>query len=121
MLESNMEKTLVMGTVGSDIHSVANTLIEKELSEKGFFVINLGVAVPEIEWINAISKKPTDLVLIGSMNGDLLPVIQLVDELKKFISPEKIIVGGKLNLGSESQSLSPFLFFQSFKTQNPVT
>ena len=109
MLKSNMEKTLVMGTVGSDIHSVANTLIEKELSEKGFFVINLGVAVPEIEWLNVISKKPTDLVLIGSMNGDLLPVIQLVDELKKLISPEKIIVGGKLNLGSESQSLSPFL------------
>jgi len=109
MVKFGMKKKIVIGTVGSDIHSVANTLIEKELSEKGFVVTNLGVAVPEIEWLNVISKKPTDLVLIGSMNGDLLPVIQLVGKLKKLINPEKIIVGGKLNLGSQSKSLSPLL------------
>ena len=104
-----MRPLIVIGTVGSDVHSVANTLLEKALIDSGFQVENLGVAVPEIEWLETIISLQPDLALIGSMNGDLIPLNHLIKSLTSLISPWKIIVGGKLNLGSDGSSNAPLL------------
>jgi methylmalonyl-CoA mutase cobalamin-binding subunit len=101
---------VLMGSVGSDIHSVANQLLEKELTDKGFEVQNLGVAAPVDEWINLIILKRPFLVLIGSMNGDLSPILELVTKIKQLKQFNgHIVVGGNLKLGSNGNSISEFL------------
>ena len=104
-----MKPLIVIGTVGSDVHSIANNLLEKALIDSGFQVENLGVAVPEIEWLDTIKNLQPDLAMIGSMNGDLIPLNHLIKSLTSLISPWKIIVGGKLNLGSHGSSNAPLL------------
>jgi len=99
-----------MGNVGSDIHSVANILLEKELVEKSFLVRNLGVAVPIGEWVEAFLNFHPNLLLIGSMNGDLEPVVGLIQEVKAINSFHcEILVGGNLKLGSNGGSIAPLL------------
>jgi hypothetical protein len=74
-----------------------------------FKIHNIGVAVTREEWIHHCKNDQPKLVLIGSMNGDLLPVIETIQSLKEVIDPGKILVGGKLNLGSQGKSLAPLL------------
>jgi methylmalonyl-CoA mutase cobalamin-binding subunit len=104
-----MSKVILIGTVGSDVHSVANTLLEKALVDSGLKVQNLGVAVPEDEWMEITQSLNPDLVLIGSMNGDLLPLHSIIRKLTQIFSPQKIVIGGKLNLGSEGMSNAPMI------------
>lgn len=104
-----MGKVILIGTVGSDVHSVANTLLEKALVDSGLKVQNLGVAVPEDEWMEVTQSLNPDLVLIGSMNGDLLPLHSIVRKLTQILSPRKIVIGGKLNLGSDGMSNAPII------------
>ncbi|HEY8500615.1 MAG TPA: methylaspartate mutase subunit S, partial [Clostridia bacterium] len=39
------KKTLVMGVIGADVHSVGNKILERAFTEAGFNVVNLGVMV----------------------------------------------------------------------------
>jgi len=101
---------ILIGTVGSDVHSVANNLLENELLSSGFKVINLGVSVPVDELISKVSQVNPNLVLIGSMNGDLQPVMDLIRELSLLNFPiNNIIVGGNLKLGSEGIAITEIL------------
>lgn len=104
-----MDALVLMGTVGSDVHSVANTLLEKSLIDSGFNVQNLGVAVPEEEWVEVAQEVNPDLVLIGSMNGDLLPLMNMIKKLSGQLPTWKIVIGGKLNLGSQGLSSAPLI------------
>ena len=104
-----MSSLVLLGTVGSDVHSVANTLLEKALNDSGYAVQNLGVAVPDFEWIEFTKSLNPDLVLIGSMNGDLLPLTNVIKTLLNYLPAWKIVVGGKLNLGSDGLSSAPFI------------
>lgn len=104
-----MSTVILLGTVGSDVHSVANTLLEKALIDSGLNVHNLGVAVPEQEWIDAANRFNPDLVLIGSMNGDLIPLHSAIRRLINILPAKKILIGGKLNLGSDGLSNAPLI------------
>ena len=84
-----MEPLIVIGTVGSEVKSIANNILEKALIDSGFQVENLGVAVPEIEWLDTIKNLQPDLAMIGSMNGDLIPLNHLIKSLSSPISPWK--------------------------------
>lgn len=103
-------RKVLLGSVGSDVHSVANRLIEKHLSDKNFEVYNLGVSVPIKEWLEKYSDYLPDLVLIGTMNGDLEPVIQLVRNLREISNDSvSILIGGNPKLGSAGISLAPLI------------
>jgi methylmalonyl-CoA mutase cobalamin-binding subunit len=104
-----MSQVVLLGTVGSDVHSVANTLLEKALDDSGLKVHNLGVAVPEHEWLSVATYLRPDLVLIGSMNGDLVPLHNVIRKLIEIMPAHRILIGGKLNLGSEGISNAPFI------------
>jgi methylmalonyl-CoA mutase cobalamin-binding subunit len=104
-----MSTVILLGTVGSDVHSVANTLLEKALIDSGLNVHNLGVAVPEQEWIDAANRFSPDLVLIGSMNGDLIPLHSAIRSLINILPAKQILIGGKLNLGSDGLSNAPLI------------
>lgn len=100
----------LIGTVGTDVHSVANHLLEKEFRDRGFEVKNLGVAVDQRVWLEETKNFQPDIVLVGSMNGDLGPVAELVKRIKELNFPNlEIVVGGNLQLGSRGESLAPLL------------
>lgn len=105
-----MPAKILMGTCGSDVHSVANFLIEKCLTDAHMEVKNLGVSVPEFEWLDEIDSFKPNLLLLGSMNGDLQPLIELIGKISSMGFPKSnILIGGKLRLGSDGDSLAPFL------------
>jgi methylmalonyl-CoA mutase cobalamin-binding subunit len=92
------------------VHSVANNLVEKCLVDIGIQVRNLGVAVSITEWVNAAAEFNPDLLMVGSMNGDLQPLVELISSLVDAgYQANQIIVGGKLRLGSDGPSLIPFI------------
>jgi len=105
-----VNKKVLLGTCGSDVHSVANNLVEKCLVDIGVQVRNLGVAVSTTEWLHNVQDFNPDLVMVGSMNGDLQPLVELISSLiNAGYQSDRVIVGGKLRLGSEGPSLIPFI------------
>ena len=101
---------VLLGTCGSDVHSVANNLIEKCLIDIGIQVRNLGVAVSTTEWLDEVKDFNPDLLMVGSMNGDLQPLVELISSLVDAgYQADRVVVGGKLRLGSDGPSLIPFI------------
>ena len=67
---SNKQKKIVIGVIGHDIHSVAVKLLEIELVNHDYKVLNLGVDTePEI-FKDAAIEFGADAVLISSLNGE---------------------------------------------------
>jgi methylaspartate mutase sigma subunit len=62
-------KTLVMGVIGADVHSVGNKILEHAFRQAGFKVINLGVMVSQVEYIQAAIETEADARLVSSLYG----------------------------------------------------
>lgn len=63
------KKTLVMGVIGADVHSVGNKILEYAFRQAGFNVINLGVMVSQEEYIQAAIETEADAILVSSLYG----------------------------------------------------
>lgn len=63
------KKTLVMGVIGADVHSVGNKILEHAFRQAGFNVINLGVMVSQEEYIQAAIETAADVILVSSLYG----------------------------------------------------
>lgn len=63
------KKTLVMGVIGADVHSVGNKILEYAFREAGFNVVNLGVMVSQSEYIEAAIETAADAILVSSLYG----------------------------------------------------
>ena len=63
------KKTLVMGVIGADVHSVGNKILERAFTEAGFKVVNLGVMVSQEEYIQAAIETAADVILVSSLYG----------------------------------------------------
>ncbi|MBN2558552.1 MAG: methylaspartate mutase subunit S [Clostridia bacterium] len=64
-----MNKTLVLGVIGADVHSVGNKILEYALNLEGFNVVNLGVMVSQQEFIDAAVETAADAILVSSLYG----------------------------------------------------
>ncbi len=62
-------KTLVLGVIGADVHSVGNKIMEYALSQAGFRVVNLGVMASQEDFINAAVETAADAILVSSLYG----------------------------------------------------
>ncbi|MDF2985925.1 MAG: glutamate mutase subunit [Eubacterium sp.] len=62
-------KTLVMGVIGADVHSVGNKILEHAFRQAGFNVVNLGVMVSQEEYIQAAVETAADVILVSSLYG----------------------------------------------------
>ena len=47
------KKKLVIGVIGADVHAVGNAILNRAFLDAGFDVTNLGVLVPQDEFIKA--------------------------------------------------------------------
>ncbi|MGA0443338.1 MAG: hypothetical protein ACO3M0_05415, partial [Candidatus Nanopelagicaceae bacterium] len=92
---------LILGVVGSDVHCVANQLLEVEFRNHGYAVINLGVALDEGVILQSLSGEGNEFVLLGTINGDIEPAISEIKAVRaRYSKNVVIVVGGNVVLGA---------------------
>lgn len=93
--------TLVLGVIGADVHAVGNKILNHAFTEAGFNVVNLGVLVPQEEFINAAVESAADAIVVSSLYGhgemDCRGLRQKCDEAG--LKDIKLYVGGNLVVG----------------------
>ena len=62
-------RTIVLGVIGSDCHSVGNKILDYFFTEQGYHVVNLGVMVSQDEFIDAAIETRADAILVSSLYG----------------------------------------------------
>ena len=60
---------VVLGVIGADCHAVGNKILNYALLQGGFEVINLGVLVPQEEFINAAIETNAKAIIVASLYG----------------------------------------------------
>ena len=97
------QKTLVMGVIGSDVHAVGNQILYHAFREAGFNVINLGVMVPQEEYIAAAIESNADASVVSSLYGqgelDCRGLRDKCDEAG--LAGIKLLVGGNVVIGKQ--------------------
>ena len=98
------KKTLVIGVIGKDAHVVGNKILDHAFSAAGFNVVNLGVMVPQEEYISAAIESAADVIIVSSLYGhgelDCKGFREKCDEagLKGIL----LYVGGNLVVGKQA-------------------
>jgi len=64
-----MNNTIILGVIGSDVHSVGNKILEYAFNQSGFHVVNLGVMVSQQEFIDAAIETNAGAILVSSLYG----------------------------------------------------
>jgi len=64
-----VNKTIVIGTIGSDAHMIGAWVLAKAFEDAGFKVAFLGAMVPQNDFIDAAIESNADAILISSMYG----------------------------------------------------
>ncbi len=62
-------ETIILGVIGADCHSVGNKILDVFFSERGFKVVNLGVMVSQLEFVNAAIEADAKAILVSSLYG----------------------------------------------------
>lgn len=65
----NSKVKVVLGVIGADCHAVGNKILNYALNAAGFEVINLGVLVPQEEFVNAAIETDAKAILVASLYG----------------------------------------------------
>lgn len=97
------KKTLILGVIGADVHAVGIQILEYAFREAGFTVVNLGVMVPQEEYIEAAVEAAADAIIVSSLYGhgelDCRGLREKCDEagLKDIL----LYVGGNIVVGKQ--------------------
>lgn len=62
-------KSIVIGVIGADVHSVGNKIIEYTLTNAGYNVVNVGVLSSQEDFINAAIETNAPLIMVSSLYG----------------------------------------------------
>jgi methylaspartate mutase sigma subunit len=60
---------VVLGVIGADCHAVGNKILNHALNAAGYEVANLGVLVPQNEFVNAAIETDAKAILVASLYG----------------------------------------------------
>ena len=89
--------TMVIGTVKGDLHDIGKNLVALILNSRGFDVIDIGVDVPEEQFVNAVREhKPDILGMSCLMTTTMVGMKDVINALIKagVRDKVKVIVGG---------------------------
>ncbi len=64
-----VNRAVVIGTIGADAHMIGGWVLQKAFEEAGFTVAFLGAVVPQRDFINAAIEIDADAILVSSMYG----------------------------------------------------
>ena len=69
MGKREVNKSVVIGTIGSDAHMIGGWVLQKAFKEAGFTVAFLGAVVPQRQFVDAAIETNADAILVSSMYG----------------------------------------------------
>jgi methylaspartate mutase sigma subunit len=92
---------VVLGVIGADCHAVGNKILDFAITAAGFEVVNLGVLVPQEEFVNAAIETDAKAILVASLYGHgEMDCRGLRDRCREVgIDNIKLYVGGNLVVG----------------------
>lgn len=97
-MEERSIGTVILGTVEGDLHDVGKNLVAIMFRSAGFKVIDLGVDIPEKQFLKAVRDNPeVSIVCISSLLTTSIPEMQqVVKSLRRHDKEHrlKIMVGG---------------------------
>ncbi|QJW45533.1 methylaspartate mutase subunit S [bacterium BFN5] len=67
-MQKNKTK-VILGVIGADCHAVGNKILAHAITAGGFEVVNLGVLVPQEEFVNAAIETDAKAILVASLYG----------------------------------------------------
>jgi methylmalonyl-CoA mutase cobalamin-binding domain/chain len=88
---------IVLGTVSGDIHDIGKNLVGTMLAVGGFDVIDLGVNVPPLSFLQAARDQRADMIALSALMTASLPYQKEVITLLKELGLRErvfVIVGG---------------------------
>lgn len=95
-------KTIVIGTIGADIHVVAITMFTRLLKCNDFKVVNLGAMTSQEEFVSAALEYNAAAVFVSSIYGharqDCAGLIEKAEEAR--LTDTLFFLGGNLAVGS---------------------
>ncbi|MDF2569795.1 MAG: glmS 2 [Sporomusa sp.] len=92
---------VILGVIGADCHAVGNKILNHALTAAGYEVINLGVLVPQEEFVSAAIETDAKAILVASLYGHgEIDCRGLKDRCREAgIEDIRLYVGGNLVVG----------------------
>ena len=69
MEKREINKSVVIGTIGSDAHMIGGWVLSEAYKDAGFKVTFLGAVVPQEEFVQAAVETDADAILVSSSYG----------------------------------------------------
>ncbi len=69
MEKRNVNKSVVIGTIGADAHMIGGWVLSEAYKDAGFKVTFLGAVVPQEEFVQAAVESDADAILVSSSYG----------------------------------------------------
>ncbi len=88
---------VVIGTVQGDMHDIGKNVVATFLGGSGFEVFDLGLNVPDQQFIDAVREKKANILGLSALLTTTMPAMgRIIKELEKakLRSRVKVIVGG---------------------------
>jgi len=95
--ETEQKKIIVIGTVQGDVHSIGKSIVATMLKSVGFQVVDLGVDVPSITFIDKAKDLKADMIALSSLLTTTMPYqIEVIDDLSSMGLRDrfKVMIGG---------------------------
>ena len=90
-------KTVVIGTVEGDVHSIGKNIVAMLLKANGFKVFDIGVDVKSDEFIRQAQSQQANIIAMSSLLTTTMPfqreIIEMLDSMK-LRSNFKVLIGG---------------------------
>ena len=99
---------VILGTVQGDLHDIGKNLVAAMLEGGGFEVTDLGVDVPPEKFIEAVKKKPVQIVGLSALLTTTMPAMKNTIEAFRTAGIRdqvKIMVGGAPVTRSYAESI----------------
>lgn len=99
---------VILGTVQGDLHDIGKNLVAAMLEGGGFEVTDLGVDVPPEKFIEAVKKKPVQIVGLSALLTTTMPAMKNTIEAFRnagIRDQVKIMVGGAPVTKSYAESI----------------
>jgi 5-methyltetrahydrofolate--homocysteine methyltransferase len=99
---------VVLGTVQGDLHDIGKNLVAAMLEGGGFEVTDLGVDVPPEKFVEAVKKKPVQIVGLSALLTTTMPAMKNTIEAFRTAGIRdqvKIMVGGAPVTRSYAESI----------------
>lgn len=95
--EVEQKKIIVIGTVQGDVHSIGKSIVATMLKSVGFQVIDLGVDVPSVTFIEKAKDLKADMIALSSLLTTTMPYQrEVIDDLVSMGLRDrfKVMIGG---------------------------